>query len=232
MEKTKQEVVDEIASLWAPMTNAQKNLLALNTEIKQYTRGDLIYQDQAEPERMMYVVEGKAKIYKDGIAEGCRRQILRIVKPKEFFAYRAYFAHEHYKTSSVAIEPTTIALITPEAIEKLTMKNTNVAMFFIRHLAKVLGQSDARIVNLTQKHIRGRLAEALLALKDEYGQEEGNDTLCLRMSREDLACYSNMTTSNAIRTLSAFADEGLLQVNGRKIKILNEKELSNISMMG
>ena len=105
-------------------------------------------------------------------------------------------------------------------------------MFILRHLAKILGGSDERIVNLTQKHIRGRLAETLLMLKDEYGTESTKGAVCLSMSREDLACFSNMTTSNAIRTLSAFASEKLVDIDRRKITILKETELANISKMG
>jgi hypothetical protein len=43
---------------------------------------------------------------------------------------------------------------------------------------------------------------------------------------------SNMTTSNAIRTLSQFAQEELIAVDGRRIRILNEKELEHISRLG
>ena len=105
-------------------------------------------------------------------------------------------------------------------------------MFILRHLAKILGGSDERIVNLTQKHIRGRLAETLPMLTDEYGTETDEGKSCLSMSREDLACFSNMTTSNAIRTLSAFASEGLIEIYRRNIKILNKEELIEISRMG
>ena len=87
-------------------------------------------------------------------------------------------------------------------------------MFILRHLATILGRSDERIVNLTQKHIRGRLAESLLML------------------REDLACFSNMTTSNAIRTLSAFAAEGLVTINGRNITLKDIATLEKISKQG
>ena len=83
-----------------------------------------------------------------------------------------------------------------------------------------------------QKHIRGRLAEALLFLKECYGLEEDGYTLSIYMSREDLANLSNMTTSNAIRTLSAFAAEKLIVIDGRKIKIIQEKELERISKLG
>ncbi len=52
------------------------------------------------------------------------------------------------------------------------------------------------------------------------------------MSREDLANLSNMTTSNAIRTLSAFVTEHLITVDGRRIRILNEAQLHKISKYG
>lgn len=95
-------------------------------------------------------------------------------------------------------------------------------MFFIHELSRTLGGSNTRIVTLTQKHIRGRLAEALMLLLDSYGYEDDNSTLKIYMSREDLANLSNMTTSNAIRTLSTFVTEKLILVDGRRIKIVNE----------
>ena len=80
--------------------------------------------------------------------------------------------------------------------------------------------------------IYGRLAEGILFLKDSYGTEEDGSTLCICPSREDMANLSNMTTSNAIRTLSVFVQERLISLDGRKIKILNEPALQKISRMG
>ena len=96
---------------------------------------------------------------------------------------------------------------------------------FIRQLSLDLGIADERTVNLTQKHIRGRLAESLLFLKDSYGLEEDGATLSIYLSREDLANLSNMTTSNAIRTLSTFVAERIIAIDGRKIKLIDEDKL-------
>ncbi len=52
------------------------------------------------------------------------------------------------------------------------------------------------------------------------------------MAREDLANLSNMTTSNAIRTLSSFVSEKILLVDGRRIRIMNEAQLRKISKFG
>ena len=105
-------------------------------------------------------------------------------------------------------------------------------MFFIRQLSADLGIADERTVNLTQKHIRGRLAESLLFLKDSYGLEEDGATISIYLSREDLANLSNMTSSNAIRTLSSFASERIIAMDGRKIKLIDEDQLRKISRMG
>jgi CRP-like cAMP-binding protein len=117
-------------------------------------------------------------------------------------------------------------------IEKWIMENCEFAMFFIKLLAIEVGNSDQRTVNLTQKHIRGRLAESLIFLRDNYGLEEDGATLSIYLSREDLANMSNMTTSNAIRTLSAFAQEKIIAIDGKKIKIIDGESLERINKIG
>ncbi|MEG1998876.1 MAG: helix-turn-helix domain-containing protein, partial [Bacteroidales bacterium] len=90
---------------------------------------------------------------------------------------------------------------------------------------------DSNMVSLTQKHIRGRLAEALFTLRDFFGTDS-DGCLDAHLSREDLANMSNMTTSNAIRTLSSFSKENLIKVSGRYIKIIDDDKLSKISKFG
>ena len=119
-----------------------------------------------------------------------------------------------------------------ELVENLVKQNNRLAMFFIHELSRNLGGSDTKIVSLTQKHIRGRLAESLLLLADSYGYEDDDSTLKIYMSREDLANLSNMTTSNAIRTLMSFVTDKLIIVDGRRIKIINEPALRKISKFG
>ena len=152
-----------------------------------------------------------------------------MIKPREYFAYRAYFAKQDFVTAAAA---SVVCLIPMSAITTLVAQNNDLAMFFIRQLSIDLGISDERTVNLTQKHIRGRLAESLMFLKESYGLEEDGSTLSIYLSREDLANLSNMTTSNAIRTLSQFAAERLITIDGRKIKIIEEEKLKKISKIG
>jgi CRP-like cAMP-binding protein len=106
------------------------------------------------------------------------------------------------------------------------------SLSIIKSFATELGFSYFRTVTLTQKHIRGRLAESLLFLKDTYGLEKDEKTIKVYLSREDIANLSNMTTSNAIRTLSAFSSEEVISIDGRKIKILDHAKLERISDLG
>lgn len=223
-------VPDLIADMWEPLDSEQRDFLASHFTIQSYKKNEIIYCEGESPQYMMCLLNGKVKIYKDGV--GGRSQIIRMIKPVEYFGYRAYFAKEDYVTAASAFEPSLVCLIPMNAIISLVTQNNNLAMFFIRQLSIDLGIADERTVNLTQKHIRGRLAESLLFLKESYGLEEDGSTLSIYLSREDLANLSNMTTSNAIRTLSNFATEHLITIDGRKIRIIDEEKLKKISKIG
>lgn len=229
-ELTELEIAESIPDLWQPLTQEQKEILAKDFTIQKYKKNENIYCEGETPTYLMCLLSGKVKIYKDGV--GGRSQIIRVIKSHEYFAYRAYFAEENYVTAAAAFEPCTICLIPMPTIVKLIQENPELSMFFIRQLSKDLGISDERTVSLTQKHIRGRLAESVLFLKDTYGVEEDQCTLSIYLSREDLANLSNMTTSNAIRTLSNFAAEKLIIIDGRKIKLIEEEKLKRISKIG
>ena len=203
-------VPELIADMWEPLNEEQREFLANHFTLQNYKKNEVIHCEGETPKYLMCLLNGKVKIYKDGV--GGRSQIIRMIKPVEYFGYRAYFAKEDYVTAAAAFN--------------------DLAMFFIKQLSIDLGIADERTVNLTQKHIRGRLAESLLFLKESYGLEEDGSTLSIYLSREDLANLSNMTTSNAIRTLSQFATERLITIDGRKIKIIDEEKLKKISKIG
>ena len=149
----------------------------------------------------------------------------------QYFGYRAYLAREPYVTAAAAFEESVLVEFLMADVCKVMERNAGLTAFFMQELAVDLGIADRRIVSLTQKHVRGRLAEALLHLVDVYGiDSEG--ILSAQISREDMASLSNMTTSNAIRTLSEFADEGMLAVHGRTIKFVDMKRLERTSLYG
>ncbi len=224
------ELLDKISGLSRHLTDEQRELLLKHLNIQEYKKNEIIYHEGESPQYLFCLLSGKVKVYKDGV--GGRSQTMRLYRPVEYFGYRAFIAGEKFLTTGAAFERSVIAKIPLDLIVKFIKNNNEVAWFFIQSLSKLLGMSDERTVNLTQKHIRGRLAESLLFLKECYGVEEDGCTLSIYLSREDLANLSNMTTSNAIRTLSGFASEKIVAIDGKKIKLINEEELEKISRMG
>jgi CRP-like cAMP-binding protein len=215
--------------VWRLLNEQERMSLRQNATIQHFKKNQQIYCEGEEPKEMMCLLKGKVKIYKEGV--GGRSQIIRMIRPIQYFAYRAYFARENYLTDAAAFEPSTVCLIPMKVITEIMKHNYNVCKFFIRQLSQDLGIADERTVNLTQKHIRGRLAESLIFLIDSYGLEEDN-TINIYLAREDLANLSNMTTSNAIRTLSTFVTEKVIALDGRKIKVIDEEKLRKISKLG
>ena len=198
-------VPELIPDIWSPLNEEQREFLANHFTLQNYKKNEIIHCEGETPTCLMCLLNGKVKIY---------------------------FAKADYVTAACAFEPSLVCLIPMTAIMTLLSQNNELAMFFIRRLSIDLGIADERTVNLTQKHIRGRLAESLIFLKESYGLEEDGSTLSIYLSREDLANLSNMTTSNAIRTLSQFAAERLITIDGRKIKIIDEEKLKKISKIG
>jgi CRP-like cAMP-binding protein len=219
-----------LSDVWELLTEEEQQLLVNLIKIKDCQKNEVIYHMGDEPTSLFCIVKGKVKLCKEGV--GGRQQITRMVKPKEFFGYRASFVNQAYTTDAYAFEETILLYIPLPVAKKIITQNNAVSIYFLKELAFYLGMAEESTVNLTQKHIRGRLAETLIHLKKSFGLTEDGQTLAITASREDLANLSNMTTSNAIRTLSAFAQEGLVKIDGRHITILDEKQLVKVSEIG
>ncbi len=223
------EVVSCISDLWNLLGDDKESFYNSIT-LRRYKKNEMIYREGESPDYLLCLLSGKVKIFRDGV--GGRSQIVRLIRPSQYFGYRASLAGEPFVTAAAAFEPSVVCSI-PMAVVKQAMEHNNrLCLFFVRELAVDLGISDSRTVGLTQGHIRGRVAESLLFLKETYGMDEQDGTLGICLSREDLANLSNMTTSNAIRTLSAFASEGLLAIEARNIRLLDEERLKRISFIG
>lgn len=217
-------------SVFEDLPFKEKEALTRRHTARFYKRGEVIYQTGDRPTGILSLAFGKVKIYKEGITG--REQILRLVRPVGLIGYRAFFAEENYKASAVAIEDSVVCQFHREDFMTAVQNSPEITLRILKTLANELGVSDVRTVNLTQKHIRGRLAESILFLVNTYGFEEDGCTIKAYLSREDLANLSSMTTSNAIRTLSNFSAEGVLFIDGRRIKILDYQKIQRISDLG
>ena len=161
-----EEVLDNLSELASALSVEERRQVAMHMVVRTFEKNETIYSEGDEPLNLLCLLKGKVKIYKEGV--GGRSQIVRVVRPVEYFGYRAAFSDENYVTGASAFEASTVVIIPMRLIFSITDRNAHLCNFFIRKLAKALGKSDERTVNLTQKHIRGRLAESILFLKENY----------------------------------------------------------------
>jgi CRP-like cAMP-binding protein len=222
--------IHEVLSVWDVLTPDERQFVSNNFTAHSFKKNEMIHCEGDRPTHMMVLASGKLKVYKDGV--GSRSQIIRMLKPGEHFSYRGIIANDVYSTNVMAFEASTVYMIKADIFISILRHNNAFCYRFLEEIATDLAASDARTINLTQKHIRGRLAEALLQLYKKYGVEEDGATINMYLSREDLANLSNMTTSNAIRTLANFVLEHVIAMDGRKLKIIDEERLRRISKLG
>ena len=230
--KSLQEEVGEIwdhSPVWALLNDDEREYIRENITYKTFRKREIVHSEGDIPSHVMVLMQGKLRVYKHSSG---KHQIIRMLKPYESFSYRSEVIDPGYNTTVSAFETSVVCQIKKNAFLTIIRSNPAFCFCFLQDAARLLGASDTKTVNISQKHIRGRLAEALLELKNNYGLEDDGATISMMMSREDLANLSNMTTSNAIRTLSQFSSEGLLNIDGRKIKILNLPELERLSRVG
>ena len=220
----------ELNPLWETLTDDERAYVENNVQIVSFAKNDIIHADGDESDCMYMLLEGKVRIYKEGV--GQRLQIIRLLKPYDIFGYRACIAEGPYNSSASAFEDCVAYCLKREHFTYLVRKNGALCYAVMQMMARDLAIQEIKTINLTQKHIRGRLAESLLLLLKNYGFEQDGKTIAMLMPREDLANMSNMTTANAIRTLSQFAQEGIISIDGRHIQITDETALEKISRLG
>jgi CRP-like cAMP-binding protein len=193
-------------------------------------KGDFIFKEGDKSRGLAFLASGKIKLFKIGV--GGREQILKMAGAKELIGFRNLFTENIWSLSAKAIEESNICVLGKQSLFRIIKKNPDLSLSFMKILSEELWYSYNRTVSLTQKHVRGRLVESLLMLADIYGYDEDGKTIQVALSRDDIAHLSNMTTSNAIRTLSNLATEGLIELKGRRIKLLDRTSLRHISESG
>ncbi|MCX6326271.1 MAG: Crp/Fnr family transcriptional regulator [Bacteroidia bacterium] len=215
------------SSIFKGLNQKDKETIALHHTLHICKKGELLFKTGDKPRGLICLASGKVKVFKEGV--GGREQILKMVKKQGFIGYRALFSDNAWSISAASIEDSAIVVFEKNSFIKILKKNADLALKFIKVITEELEFSNNRTVSLSQKHVRGRLAESLLALRDTYGYEGDGKTICISLSRDDIAHLSNMTTSNAIRTLSSLASEGIIEIKRRKISIVNSSRLKDIS---
>jgi CRP/FNR family transcriptional regulator len=150
------------------------------------------------------------------------------MKPPAYIGLLSFFESISYTYSVTALEEARICMVDLDYLKSLYLENHEVLL----KLNKAFGKSVALIMNkiicLNQKNTRGRIAESLLYLSEFYGSREYK----LSLTRKELGEMSAISEENTVRLLAELRKEGIINVEGRQIKINDKSILRKISDLG
>lgn len=228
-----EEILEELKRLdlwWLVQDDTERELLVRGTRFVRIAPGERVFTEGDSIENLCYLLRGQAMMVRSGISG--RSHITRLVRSGQFFCVRGYFVGRRAQSTATALGDADVLHLSVRSIGALLERNTRICRYFLGVLAHELERVEERIITLTQKYVRGRLADTLLQLARHYGYETDGSTLAISLSRSDLATLSNMTTSNVIRTLSLFASERMIALEGRRVRIIDAEALERVSQIG
>jgi len=216
----------ESGSIFKNLTAGEMEILNFEKDFRQYKRGDILYREGNRISGFFCVNSGIIKVFKTGF-DG-KEQIIRFAKPGDIIAYRSVLSNELACTSAKVIEDCQVCFIPSEILIQFIKSNSTFSLELLKLACHELGEANSFITDIAQKTVRERLAEILLLLVHEFGLD-GDSFLNISLTREELANIVGTATESVIRLLSEFKADKLVELKGRKIKILNKKELEKIS---
>jgi CRP/FNR family transcriptional regulator len=186
-----------------------------------YRKNQSLFLEGSFPRGVYCINEGKVKVFRRG-AEG-KEQIIQVLKKGDMAGFRAMFHDEPYSVGAETLEESNICFITKD--DFLNMMDTNAVLrnSVIRELSRELSERAEFITNMAQKSVRERLAFSLVLLMKIYGEDPIN------LTREDLANFVGTATETLIRLVKDFKDEGLIEIQTRKISVLQPEKLIRLA---
>ncbi len=215
-------------SLFQDLPAEELALLTAHQTEQRYAKGETLFREGSAPSGIFYIIEGKVKKYKRD-PQG-KEHIIYVANNGELIGYHAILAEDRYPDSAATLEESTIAFIPKEDFLQALEQSASIS----KRLLKTLSHEFAVLINglslFTQKSVRERLALQLIILREKYKKkEEPGEGVEINMSRDDLASLVGTVRENVVRLLGEFKEKGILSTKGRKIIILDVKELIKIA---
>lgn len=199
--------------------------LSHEKKIISFKKGDILIEEGATPKGIYYIDKGTAKMYKLGF--NGKEQILRFIKTGDILGYRSILSKQPYGASATAMEDTECCFIPEKFFIKVLEHHPKLAFDILRRISEDLGESAQTITFLAQKTVRERLAEVLILLEKKLGTDK-DGFIKISLTREEMANLIGTATESAIRLISEFKTDNLIEVEGRKIKILAHQKLTKL----
>jgi CRP/FNR family transcriptional regulator len=192
----------------------------------EFEADDIIFKQNSLTSNVVYVKTGLVKVHMMGPS---REKILRIAKAPMYLCLPSNFGDKVNHFSATALEKTSVCFIDARVFQQLVHSNGDFAYQLILDLSRIELMQFISCTNQSQKQVNGRCADALLFFAKDIYQ---SNTFSLPVSRNELADYIGTSRENMSRILADFHAAGIIDIDSRKISILKEDLLQQISAKG
>ncbi|SHH41224.1 Crp/Fnr family transcriptional regulator [Winogradskyella jejuensis] len=215
MGKCESCIVKEFNSLKALTRDELMRVSACKTG-KTFNKGRVIFEEGDTINGVYCVKDGVCKLTK--LSENGKDQVVKLIVKGGLLGKRSLVTNESSSLTATALTEMEMCFIPKAEILADLQKNPNFTLDVLQKMTEDLKESEHSIVNMAQKPVKKRMAEALLYIHDGFGTDE-DGYLTIVLSREDYASIVGTATESAIRILSQFKKEGLISTSGKRIKI-------------
>lgn len=195
-----------------------------------YRRGEPLYVEGDVSNGVFCIYRGAVKVFRTG-RDG-REQIVRLASPGDIVGYRSIFDGSAHATCAIALDDVQACFLPRTQFALLCETAPMLAHAMLGLLSHQLVAVEERMLELTQKSVRERLAETLLQLHAIFGVDRDGTTINVRLSRGELAELVGSATESVIRFLTDFKRTGVVTLRGKRIGILNAvalREAANLN---
>ena len=196
------------------------NDLCKDKKIKVIKKKSELFSEGDVPSNIYFIKSGTIKVYKshpDG-----KELITNIYNANEFLGFEPILNGDNYQQAAVAMEDSEVIMIPKSDFTTLLHSHPDVSKSFISLLCKKVAEKEKQLLNLAYNSVRQRTAEALLKVNDLKNKDN------IHISRDDLAKVVGTATESVIRILSDFKDEGVIETDGGRVKIIQPAKLEKI----
>ena len=201
-----------------------QQFLLSNQSDQQYGRGEVIFREGAVPQGIFMVQSGTVKKYKSDKLG--KEQIIYVAGKGELIGYHALLAEERYPDSAAAMEHSLVSFIPKEDFNDVVHRSHPFALRLLKALSHEFTVLANSISVFAQRTAAERLAIVLVVLREKFKDDDAKmQALELNISRTDLANMAGIAKENVIRLLRDFKEEGIIETDGRRIRILDIQSL-------
>jgi CRP-like cAMP-binding protein len=200
--------------------------IALGKKNIKLKKGEVLFKEGEPVTGVYFVYSGSVKVYKKWDDE--KDLIIRFAKGGAILGHRGLGGNLVYPISAAALEPSIVCFIDSELFEATLKTNSEFTSRLIHFLVQELYESEKKMRNLAHMPVKGRVAEALVHLKDLFGEDD-QGFINIELSRQDLASFAGATYETVFRMINELVKEKLIKLSGKSIAIADHDGLSRLA---